>query len=224
MTGRELPDATVARLPLYLRVLADLAERAAQTVSSDGLARASGVNPAQVRKDLSYLGSYGIRGVGYDVEELFGHVSDVLGLARDWRVVLVGVGNLGRALASYRGFSERGFTLAALVDADPAIVGTQVAGLAVEATADLDAIVAREEVAIAILAVPAASAQPVADALVAAGITAILNFAPAHLDVPDHVHVRRVDLSTELQILAYHEDRKVAFEHGEVLGDRLTGG
>lgn len=207
-TDRAIPDATVARLPLYLRALYELTERGTQTVSSDGLAQAAGVNSAQVRKDLSYLGSHGIRGVGYAVEDLLDHISAVLGLNRDWRVMLVGVGNLGRALASYGGFRERGFRVAALVDADPDKIGQEVAGRRIEPLDDLDAVVAREEVAIAVVAVPADAAQPVADRLVAAGITAILNFAPAHLEVPPDITVRKVDLSTELQILAYHERRR----------------
>ena len=202
---RAIPDATVARLPLYLRALYELTERGHDTVSSDGLAQAAGVNSAQVRKDLSYLGSHGIRGVGYGVSDLLGLITRVLGLDRDWRVVLVGVGNLGRALASYGGFGERGFQIAALVDADPDKVGHVVAGHRIEALDELASIVEREQVAIGVLTVPAEAAQIVADRLVASGVTAILNFAPAHLEVPSGISVRKVDLSTELQILAYHE-------------------
>lgn len=208
VTDRAIPEATVARLPLYLRALYELTEQGAQTVSSDGLAQAAGVNSAQVRKDLSYLGSHGIRGVGYAVDDLLDHISAVLGLNRDWRVLLVGVGNLGRALASYGGFDERGFEIAALVDADPDKVGQQVGAHRIEPLDELDDLVAREDVSIAVIAVPAEAAQTVADRLVAAGITAILNFAPAHLEVPAHISVRKVDLSTELQILAYHERRR----------------
>lgn len=210
MTERRIPEATVARLPLYLRALVDLAERGTHTISSRDLAQAAGVNSAQLRKDLSFLGSHGTRGVGYSVEELLEHISHVLGLTRDWRVVLVGVGNLGRALASYGGFAERGFQLAALIDADPNTVGLEVAGHAVEPFEDLSEIVRREDVTIAVVAVPPEAAQGVVDRLVAAGVTAILNFAPARLDVPAHVRVRRVDLSTEMQILAYHEQRRLA--------------
>jgi redox-sensing transcriptional repressor len=210
MGQRRVPEATVARLPLYLRVLVELAEHGTETVSSEGLAQAAGVTSAQVRKDLSFLGSYGTRGVGYDVEELLHHVSGVLGLNRDWPAMLVGVGNLGRALASYRGFAERGFRLVALVDADPSVVGSEVAGRVVEPLEEVEAIVAREQVAIAVLTVPADAAQQVTDQLVAAGITAVLNFAPAHLEVPPHVRLRKVDLATELQILAYYEARRAA--------------
>lgn len=208
VTDRAIPEAAVARLPLYLRALYELTEQGAQTVSSDGLAQAAGVNSAQVRKDLSYLGSHGIRGVGYAVDDLLDHISAVLGLNRDWRVLLVGVGNLGRALASYGGFGERGFEIAALVDADPDKIGQQVGEHRIEPLDELDDLVAREDVSIAVIAVPAEAAQTVADRLVASGITAILNFAPAHLEVPAHITVRKVDLSTELQILAYHERRR----------------
>ncbi len=210
MTQRRIPDATVARLPLYLRALVELAGQGTHTVSSRDLARAAGVNPAQLRKDLSFLGSHGTRGVGYAVEELLEHISNVLGLSRDWRVVLVGVGNLGRALASYGGFAERGFQLAALVDVDPNTVGLEVAGQVVEPLEELPEIVRREDITIAVVAVPPEAAQEVVDRLVAAGVTAILNFAPACLAVPSHVRVRRVDLSTEMQILAYHEQRRLA--------------
>lgn len=205
---RAIPEATVARLPLYLRALYELDDQGSQTVSSDGLAQAAGVNSAQVRKDLSYLGSHGVRGVGYAVGDLLDHIAGVLGLNRDWRVLLVGVGNLGRALASYGGFRERGFKVAALVDADPDKVGRAVGEHRIEPLDDLDTVVQREDVSIAVLAVPADAAQAVADRLVTAGITAILNFAPAHLEVPAHITVRKVDLSTELQILAYHERRR----------------
>lgn len=204
----EVPKATVARLPRYLRALTDLADAGLATVSSRDLGQAAGVNPAQVRKDLSFLGSYGTRGVGYRVDDLCRHVSRVLGLTRDWSVVLVGVGNLGRALASYRGFAERGFSVVALLDADAAVVGRTVAGHVVRSIDDLDDVVSERGVSIAVLTVPVESAQAVAEQLVAAGITSILNFAPTHLEVPDDVVVRRVDLSTELAILAYHERRR----------------
>lgn len=216
---RAIPEATVARLPLYLRALYELTERGHDTVSSDGLAQAAGVNSAQVRKDLSCLGSHGIRGVGYGVADLLGLITRVLGLDRDWRVVLVGVGNLGRALASYGGFGERGFRIAALVDADPGKVGQVVAGHRIEALDELASIVERDQIAIAVLTVPADAAQTVADRLVAAGVTAILNFAPAHLEVPSGISVRKVDLSTELQILAYHERDRARPAAGSVRTD-----
>lgn len=203
-----LPEATVARLPLYWQVLVERDDEGVTTVSSQQLGRAAGVTPAQVRKDLSQLGSPGIRGVGYQVDQLLTHLSQVLGLTREWRVVLVGIGNLGRALTRYEGFAERGFEIVALVDADPERIGTRVAGLEVESADRLPAIVAREGIAIGILAVPAAAADEVARQLVDAGVTALLNFAPAALRVPDHIHVRRVDLASELGILAYHAQRR----------------
>ena len=205
MREHSIPDATVARLPLYLRALVELQERSIRTVSSGELARASGVNPAKLRKDLSHLGSFGTRGVGYPVKELVDGISGVLGLTDERPVVIVGLGNLGHALAHYGGFAQRGFHVAGLVDADPATIGTRVAGLEVEDVADLERIVAGRGITIAVLATPAAAAQEVADRLVEAGVTAIMNFAPVHLAVPDHVTIRKVDLSVELQILSFYE-------------------
>ncbi|TMK53503.1 MAG: redox-sensing transcriptional repressor Rex, partial [Actinobacteria bacterium] len=142
---RAIPEATVARLPLYLRSLVDMTERGMQTISSEGLAEAAGVNSAKVRKDLSYLGSYGTRGVGYDVEYLIYQISRELGLTQDWNCVIVGVGNLGRALANYRGFSERGFRVSALVDIDETKIGEPVDSMVVEDFADLERIVKERE-------------------------------------------------------------------------------
>ena len=205
---RGIPDATVARLPLYLRVLASFADAGATTCSSVELAEAAGVNPAKVRKDLSHLGSYGTRGVGYDVEYLSYQIARGLGQTHTWDVVIVGAGNLGSALSTYQGFSSRGIDIAAVVDTDPARVGTLVGDVEVRPYAELADLVHRHGVKIAVLAVPGEAAQAVADDLVSAGVTSILNFAPAVLQVPDSVVVRKVDLSVELQILAYHEQRK----------------
>jgi len=204
---RNIPEATVARLPVYLRALAALADQGVSICSSNDLATAAGVNPAKLRKDLSYLGSYGTRGVGYDIEFLRYHVARALGQTQDWDVVIVGVGRLGSALCAYNGFSSRGIRIAALVDSDPAKVGTKVGGLIVAPMSKLASLVRDQGVAIAVIATPGGAAQEVADALVAAGITSILNFAPAVVSVPDDVTVRKVDLSIELQILAYHEQR-----------------
>ncbi|HZN16386.1 MAG TPA: redox-sensing transcriptional repressor Rex [Acidimicrobiales bacterium] len=205
---RRIPEATVARLPVYLRSLTEVAEAKTTTISSERLAEMAGVNAAKVRKDLSYLGSYGTRGVGYDVEFLLYQISRELGLTKDWPVVIVGLGNLGHALANYRGFQERGFQVVGLVDADPARVGEQVAGVTVRHVNDLPALAAQMRPAIGIIATPAAVAQAVADQLVEAGVTAILNFAPAVLTVPSHVSLRKVDLSIELQILSFYQQRK----------------
>ncbi|MEO3811270.1 redox-sensing transcriptional repressor Rex [Sphaerisporangium sp. B11E5] len=211
---RGIPDATVARLPLYLRALNGLAERGTATVSSEDLALAAGVNSAKLRKDLSHLGSYGTRGVGYDVQYLIYQISRELGLTQDWAVAIVGLGNLGRALANYGGFVSRGFRVAALFDADPAVVGERLVGMAVDHIDQLEEILGRRGVSIVVIATPASAAQEVADRVIAAGITSILNFAPVVLTVPDGVDVRKVDLSTELQILAFHEQRKADREAG----------
>lgn len=203
-----IPDATLGRLPLYLRVLVEMAAAGATTTSSENLAEAAGVNSAKVRKDLSYLGSYGTRGVGYDVAYLIHQVRRELGLTQHWAIVIAGAGNLGHALANYRGFGERGFRLAALVDAAPSKIGKAVGSHTVEHIDDLERIVRREDVAIGVICTPASAAQDVADKMVSAGVRSILNFAPAVITVPPHVSLRKVDLSIELQILAYHEQRK----------------
>lgn len=205
MSERNIPDATVARLPLYLRALVELQERAIGTVSSGDLAAASGVNPAKLRKDLSHLGSFGTRGVGYPVKELVDGISGALGVTDDRALAIVGLGNLGRALAAYGGFEDRGFHVAALLDAAPELVGTAVGGRIVEDVADLEQIVEERGVTIAVLATPAPAAQQVAERLVAAGVTALLNFAPTHIDVPEQITLRKVDLSVELQILSFYE-------------------
>ena len=206
---KRIPEATVARLPVYLRCLLEVADTKTATISSERMAELAGVNAAKVRKDLSYLGSYGTRGVGYDVEYLLFQISRELGLTQDWPVVIVGVGNLGHALANYRGFSARGFRIVALVDADTGKVGERVGDLAVRHLDELPDIAADESVAIGIIATPAAAAQEVADRLVAAGVTAILNFAPAVITVPEGVWLRKVDLSIELQILSFYQQRRM---------------
>ncbi|GAA1922510.1 redox-sensing transcriptional repressor Rex [Nocardioides lentus] len=211
-----LPEATLARLPVYLRALTTLAEAETATCSSDTLATLTGVTGAKVRKDLSHLGSYGTRGVGYDVAYLRYQIAREIGLTQDWPVVVVGIGNLGHALAGYSGFRSRGFRVVALLDADPERHGEEVAGMRVRPFDDLEGVVAEQHVKIAVIATPAPAAQDVADRMVAAGVSSILNFAPAVLSVPDGVDVRKVDLSTELQILAYHEQRKAP-------ADRLVG-
>ncbi len=203
-----VPDATVARLPLYLRVLTSLADDGVETVSSDTLAAAAGVTPAKVRKDLSYLGSYGTRGVGYDVGVLLDRISARLGLTEDRAVMLVGVGNLGHALAHYGGFPARGFRIVALVDADPARTGEFVGGVEIRPVDDLERLIEDCQVTIGVICTPAGAAQRVCDRLVSAGVTSILNFAPLVLSVPDGVDVRKVDLAVELQILSFHEARK----------------
>lgn len=197
----------MVRLPEYLRALRAFIDQGRLSVSSEELASATAVSSAKVRKDLSQLGSYGVRGVGYDVEHLAYQISVALGLTQEWAVAIVGMGNLGRALAAYSGFAPKGFTVVALLDADPALHGQIIAGLPVRPMSDLKELVS-QGLAIGVIATPAAAAQDVADELVGAGIRSILNFAPVLLSLPDPVVVRRVDLSTELQVLAFHEQRK----------------
>jgi redox-sensing transcriptional repressor len=210
-----IPDATVARLPVYLRALYSFAEHGVSTVASDELARAAGVNSAKLRKDLSHLGSYGIRGVGYDVDYLVYQVSKALGLTQRWPVVIVGAGNLGRALANYGGFLTRGFRIEAVFDSDRELVGHRLGSEVVRHVDELEAVVAENRIAIGVIAVPAAAAQAMCDRLVAAGVTSVLNFAPLVLNVPDGVDVRKVDLSIELQILAFHAQRRNAERFGQ---------
>ncbi len=212
VTGRSIPEATLGRLPVYLRVLVETAEQGTATISSESLAESAGVNSAKVRKDLSFLGSYGTRGVGYDVAYLIHQVRRELGLTQDWPVLIAGVGNLGHALANYRGFTARGFRVVALVDVAAGLVGERIGDLVVRHLDEVDAIVAGGEVAIGVICTPAAAAQEVADRMVAAGIRSILNFAPAVITVPPDVSVRKVDLSIELQILAYYEQRKAVLD------------
>jgi redox-sensing transcriptional repressor len=226
----DLPEATVARLPEYLRALHHLAEAGHDTVSSEGLAAAAGVNSAKLRKDLSHLGRTGTRGVGYDVTLLIEQIEQVLGLTQRRGVALVGVGNLGHALAGYAGFGNRGFRIAALFDADLGRVGEHINGLVVRHIDELPEIVKQEQISIAVIATPAHAAQNVTDRLVDAGVTSILNFAPCVLSVPDGVDVRKVDLAIELQILSFHEHRKSALtalpvvpKAGRVVANRLGG-
>jgi redox-sensing transcriptional repressor len=205
---RGIPEATVARLPVYLRALITLSEDGTATCSSEELATAAGVNSAKLRKDLSYLGSYGTRGVGYDVEYLRYQIAREIGVTQDWPVIIVGIGNLGHALANYSGFSSRGFRIVALLDSDPDRLGETVGDMSIRGFDELEALVAEHDVAIGVIATPAGAAQDVCSRLVGSGVTSILNFAPTVLAVPEGVDVRKVDLSIELQILAYHEQRK----------------
>ncbi len=215
-----VPDATVARLATYLRVLGSLGDRSITTVSSEELAAAAGVNSAKLRKDLSFLGSYGIRGVGYHVATLTEEIARTLGITVHRSVALIGIGNLGQALAGYAGFASRGFRIAALIDADPGRIGTTIRGLVVRDIADLEQIVTEEQITIAVLATPGSVAQDLCDRLVAAGVTSVLNFAPVVLSVPAHVDVRKVDLAAELQILSFHETRKAAADISRAVATR----
>ncbi|HEX4357309.1 MAG TPA: redox-sensing transcriptional repressor Rex [Pseudonocardia sp.] len=208
---RAIPEATVARLAVYLRVLGDRSTTGSETVSSEDLAAAAGVNSAKLRKDLSYIGSNGTRGVGYEVTRLVHQIEHTLGLTQRHAVALVGVGNLGHALAGYSGFAGRGFPLRALFDVDPDLVGIHIAGILVEHIDRIAEVCVQRGVTIGVIATPGSAAQAVCNQLVGAGVRSILNFAPAVLQVPEEVEVRKVDLAVEMQILSFH----VARRHGE---------
>jgi redox-sensing transcriptional repressor len=205
---RSIPEASVARLAVYLRMLGELAEQGAETVSSEELAVATGVNSAKLRKDLSYIGSYGIRGVGYEVSPLLHQLERALGLNHRQSVALVGIGNLGHALAGYGGFGNRGFPVTALFDVDPDLVGIHINGVLVEPVRSIPTTCRERDVTIGMIATPGPAAQGVCDLLVRSGVRSILNFAPVVLQVPDEVEVRKVDLAVELQILAFHVARR----------------
>jgi redox-sensing transcriptional repressor len=209
---RTIPEATVARLAVYLRVLSALVDGGRSTVSSGELAAAAGVNPAGLRKDLSHLGPCGVRGVGYEVATLRDRISGVLGVERSRACVLVGIGNLGSALADYAGFGSRGFEFVGLFDASPARIGQRMGGLTVRPIDELEAVVTASAASIGVITTPAEVAQAVCDRLAAAGVRSILNFAPVTLAAPEGVDVRKVDLSVELQVLAFVGQQKLVGE------------
>jgi redox-sensing transcriptional repressor len=200
---KHIAESTVRRLSLYLRVLEQAAARGQQTISSDALAEDGGTTSAQVRKDLSFFGSFGKRGRGYDVGELVSQLQDILGLGREWKVYIVGAGKIGSALVSYRGFSQRGFRVLGVYDSNPQLVGRTIDGVGVRSMSQLEHDAARENPDIAVMTVPAEFAQAVADRVVAAGIRAIMNFAPAPIHVPGNVTVKSVNMALELEGLAY---------------------
>ena len=209
-TRRRIPEATVARLPVYLQILSEQFDDGVTNMSSEQLADFAGLNAAKVRKDLSYLGSYGTRGVGYEVEYLVYQVRRELGLTHDWPVVIVGAGNLGQALAGYAGFGDRGFPVGGIVDVDESKVGSLIGGVRVRHLDEVAQVVQSRGISIGVIATPGAAAQDVADALVAAGVTSLLNFAPTFVNVPHGISVRKVDLAVELQILSYYEQRRAS--------------
>jgi redox-sensing transcriptional repressor len=219
---RPIPEATVGRLPRYLQALAGMAADGTAVASSEELAAAAGVTSAKVRKDLSHLGSYGTRGVGYDIAYLIHQIRRELGLTQDWGIAIAGIGNLGHALANYKGFGDRGFRVAALVDVDPVKVGEPVGELEVVHIDDLPALVRDKGIAIGVIATPATAVQDVGDRMVEAGIRSILNFAPAPLAAPPGVSVRSVDLAVELQILAYYEQRKAVLAEVRTRGSAVA--
>ena len=222
MMDQPVSEATVGRLPAYLRSLVELASDDVSSVSSGRLAEHVGVNPATLRRDLSSLGITGTRGVGYDVKYLLFEVSVVLGVNQEWAVAVVGAGNLGRALANYQGLASRGFPVKVLFDVDDVLVGTKIAGLTVQHVDRLPKLTTELGITVGVIATSVEAAQGVADQLVAAGVTSILNFTADSLTVPAHVVVRRVDLATELQILSFYQQRETAVSGGA--GVPLEGG
>ncbi len=200
---KHIADSTVRRLSAYLRFLEDFEGHGLTTISSDELARRGGTTSAQVRKDLSFFGSFGKRGLGYSVPELAGRLREILGLGREWRVIIVGTGKIGAALARHHGFQQRGFVIVGAYDTDPAIVGSNLDGVAVRDIGRLESDVRHDHPDIAVLAVPEEAAQPMADRLVHSGIRAILNFAPAQLQVPPDVTVKTVNMAMELEGLSF---------------------
>jgi redox-sensing transcriptional repressor len=207
MKSVKIPEKTVTRLSIYLRCLEELEADGVTSVSSKQLAERFGLNSAQVRKDLAYFGQFGVRGLGYYIAELKHNLERILGLKQDWEVALVGAGNLGSALIAYKGFQARGFRLGMAFDTDPAKVGLCVDGVQILDVTKLVPLIRKKKIKIAMVAVPAAAAQPVADLLVEAGVNAILNFAPVQLAVPEGVKVQNVDLSVLLKTLSYHTVR-----------------
>jgi redox-sensing transcriptional repressor len=200
---KRIADSTVRRLSAYLRFLEDFETRGLQTISSDELAKRGGTTSAQVRKDLSFFGSFGKRGLGYSVPELAGRLREILGLGREWRVIIVGAGKIGAALAQYRGFRQRGFRILAAYDNNPEKIGRTLEGIPVRDIAQLERDIQREHPDIVVLTVPGDEAQVVLDLVVKAGVKAILNFAPTQLQAPADVAVKTVNMAMELEGLSF---------------------
>lgn len=204
MKTLKIPEATIIRLSVYSRHLTDVDRKGIITTSSGEIADGVGVSPAQVRKDLAYFGEFGTRGVGYNVKDLRQHILRILGLSVNWSVTLVGLGNLGLALCSYKGFRERGFVITSIFDADPKKVGTKIGNIEVLPIEQLESVVKLNRTQIGIVAVPAGAAQEIVDQLISAGVEAILNFAPVVLNVPPEIELRNVDLAVNLEVLTFN--------------------
>jgi len=200
----KIPEATVMRLSIYSRYLHQLMGEGVETISSGEIAHGVGVSSAQVRKDLAYFGEFGTRGVGYKVEELYGHLMKILGLDRNWNIIIIGAGKLGSALALYQGFADRGFNISAILDVDPDRIGNRLGNVEVEKLELLEKRVTESNVSIGVVTVPAGVAQDVTDKLVNAGVKAILNFSPRVLRVPNDIILRNVDLSVNLEVLSFN--------------------
>jgi redox-sensing transcriptional repressor len=200
---KRIADSTVRRLSAYLRFLEDFEGRGLTTISSEELAKRGGTTSAQVRKDLSFFGSFGKRGLGYSVPELSKQLRDILGLGREWRVVIVGAGKIGAALAQYRGFRQRGFVILGAYDSNPEKIGKTIEGMAVGDISQIERDFAREQPDIVVLAVPGEAAQRILDLVVKTGVKAVLNFAPTQLQAPADVTVKTVNMAMELESLSF---------------------
>lgn len=209
MTPRRLSRASIERLPVYLRVVFQIAGNRQRTISSEELARLTGVSQDTIRRDFFNLGLLGIRGVGYEVDHLLREISKALGVAEEQRVVIAGAGNLGQALANYAGFSSRGFRIVGLFDTDPKKIGTSVGTLVVHGLDLLEPLVREEKATLGVISTPPDAAQEVATRMVSAGVISLLNFAPTLVEAPPHVSVRNVDLAIELQILSFYGRNEV---------------
>ena len=203
-----IPEKTVARLSIYLRCVEELEAEGVLTISSQQMAKRFGLNSAQLRKDLAYFGQFGIRGVGYHIHFLENSLKEILGLNQEWKVALVGAGNLGSALLKYKGFSEKGFKISAVFDANPHKIGKTLGGTEIKDLKEMPSILRRESIRIGIIATPASAAQGVAEKLVASGVTSILNFAPCQLVLPEKVKVQHIDLAAVLKTLSFHQVRQ----------------
>ena len=210
MKTLKIPEATIMRLSVYSRYLSEMDRKGIITISSGDIAEGVGVSPAQVRKDLAYFGEFGIRGVGYNVKDLNRTILKILGLSEGWNIALVGIGNLGLALSTYRGFKDRGFTITCIFDNNPEKVGMIVNGIEVMHIDRIEEIIPQRKTQIGAITVPASAAQDVADKLVRAGIKAILNFAPVVLNVPPETELRNVDLSVNLEVLTFNLGGRMA--------------
>lgn len=201
---KKISESTIRRLSKYYRSLEHLIEKGIETVSSDELAEMDGITSAQVRKDLSFFGTFGKRGLGYNTKSLKKQIADILGLNRTWNVVIVGAGNIGRALAAYEEFRKQGFHIRLMLDADPQKIGATIHGIKIEDINKAKELIPKKKIDIAIIAVPAKAAQKVADVLVNAGVRAILNFAPRSLKVPEHVFIKNENMAIEIEALSYY--------------------
>lgn len=210
MKSLKIPEATIMRLSVYSRYLAEIDRKGITTISSGDIAEGVGVSPAQVRKDLAYFGEFGIRGVGYNVKDLHRQILRILGLSNEWSVSLVGLGNLGLALSTYRGFKDRGFTITSIFDNDPEKIGMKINGVEVMSVDRIEEVVPQMQTQIGAITVPSSVAQVIADKLVSSGVKAILNFAPIVLNVPPEVELRNVDLSVNLEVLTFNLGGKMA--------------